>query len=117
MEQALTLEKQNTHPGTNGHAGRGERICAKPGCGARLGETNQSGCCRRHFHYSKRGKRTNGHAAAGRARNGINASPRMAPRDPQPTQQLMEDRVNQVILAWPPEDKLRIVNAWLSGGL
>jgi hypothetical protein len=72
---------------------------------------------------AKGASHANGHAAANRAnghtsksgKNGKNGSgpvPQKIDRD-----QLVEERINGVMLAWPAEEKMRVVNAWLAGAI
>jgi hypothetical protein len=123
-----------------------KKICRTPECGRQLGRDNRSGFCNSHFpksknptsqaagngangHASKPEKtakgasHANGHAAANRAhghasksgKNGKTGSgpvPQKIDRD-----QLVEERITAVILAWPAAEKMRIVGAWLAGAI
>lgn len=83
------------------------RACAHPGCKARLSVNNTSGKCQKHRSHTAKPK-TNGAAppmvmtqANGHA-NGHALT-------------LLEERVELVLQAIPPEEKARMVTAWLSG--
>jgi hypothetical protein len=97
-----------------------KKICRTPGCGRQLYRDNQSGFCSSHVPRMKKptsqaaGNGANGHAS----KPGKNGKPSSGPvpqkidRD-----QLVEERINAVILAWPAEDKMRILDAWLAGAI
>jgi hypothetical protein len=123
-----------------------KKICRTPGCGRQLYRDNQSGFCSSHVLRSKKptsqatGNGANGysaqpektakptshadgHGAANRAtvhasKSGKNGKPSPVPipqkidRD-----QLAEERINGVMLAWPAKEKMRVVNAWLAGAI
>jgi hypothetical protein len=66
----------------------------------------------------------NVHAAANRAGNGhVSKSGKNGKPTPGPTpqkvdrDQLVEERINGVMLAWPAAEKMRVVSAWLAGAI
>jgi hypothetical protein len=124
-----------------------KKICRAPGCERKLRSTNKSGMCGSHFlasrkpanghtagngangHASKPEKTAKGaphanvHAAANRANGHASTSGKNGKPTPQPIpqkidrDQLVEERINGVMLAWPAAEKLRVVSAWLAGAI
>jgi hypothetical protein len=118
-----------------------KKVCRTPGCGRQLSRDNQSGFCSLHVPRSKNptsqatgngahghaskpettakgASHANVHAAANRANSHASksGSPRPIPQKID-RDQLVEKRVDGVMLAWPAEEKLRVVNAWLAGAI
>lgn len=114
-----------------------KKICRTPGCGRQLYSDNQSGFCNSHFPRSKNptsqtaGNGANGHASkpettakgASHANGHASKSGKNGKTGPQlipqkiDRDQLVEERINAVILAWPAEEKMRVVSAWLAGAI
>jgi len=123
-----------------------KKICRTPGCGRQLDRDNQSGFCNSHRprstkpasqaagngangHASKPEKTAkaashkNGHAAANRANGHASSSGKNGKLTPHPIpqkigrDQLVEERINAVMLAWPAAEKRRVVEAWLAGAI
>jgi hypothetical protein len=118
-----------------------KKICRTPGCGRQLYRDNQSGFCSSHVPRSKKptsqatenghaskpektakgAPHANAHAAANRAHGHASKSGKHGNPSPQPIPQkidrgqLVEQRINDVMLAWPAAEKMRVVNAWLAG--
>ena len=122
------------------------RICRVPDCGISLATRNRSGFCSRHFHRSETKKtsklatlrrcappkggvttrpsiRTNGHAIAsiGNSKNGSNGdsvpNPLRAFQGLSLDGHVSEERLNLVILAWPLEQKVKALSAWLTAAI
>lgn len=123
-----------------------KKICRTPGCGRQLDRDNKSGFCNSHRprstkptsqaagngangHASKPEKTAkaashrNGHAAANRANGHAGSSGKNGKPTPRPIpqkigrDQLVEERINAVMLAWPTAEKMRVVSAWLAGAI
>ena len=109
-----------------------KKICRTPGCGRQLYRDNKSGYCSSHVSRSqkptsqaagngaKSASHANGHAAANRAnshasKSGKHGNPTPQPVPQQINDQLVETRLNGVMLAWPAAEKKRVVGAWLAG--
>jgi hypothetical protein len=97
-----------------------KKICRVPGCGRQLYRDNQSGFCSSHVPRSKKptsratGNGANGHASKS-GKNGKRSPgpiPQKIDRD-----QLVEQRINTVMLAWSAAEKMRVVEAWLAGAI
>jgi hypothetical protein len=140
MEET-NMQPQGHEPGdqvtTAVAASATKKICRAPWCGRQLYRDNKSGFCSSHVTRSKKptnqaaGNGANGHAskpektATGAAHSNGHASkagknskttaqpiPQKIDRD-----QLVEERINAVILAWPAAEKMRVVSAWLAGAI
>lgn len=122
---------------TNGHAIASTvaavgatRVCKVSECATTLGAKNRSGFCHKHFHRSE----TKTRARADRGRSGdICPIPDELRTSSRSTARLKgnvavaaknslhdhtsEARLNSIIMAWPVEQKLKIVNAWLTGAI
>ena len=123
-----------------------KKICRTPGCGRQLCRTNKSGLCNSHFaskksanghtagngangHASKSettakgASHANVHAATNRANGHVSKSGKHGKLSPGPIPQkidrdeLVEERINGVMLAWPAAEKMRVVSAWLAGAI
>jgi hypothetical protein len=94
--------------GTNGQAIGLSSSCKVRGCVATLGPLNKSGFCRRHFRRSK--------IASTEQIDAIRSSTR-AIAGPLPNGQVSEARLNSLILAWPVDQKLKVLNAWLTAAV
>ncbi len=116
------------------------KICGKAGCGRQLANYNKSGFCKSHSHLSRPKKQANGHVAltahganganghvalTAHGANGANghakktkingnsvAIPAKVDRG-----QVVEERINGVMLAWSAKEKMRVVSAWLAGAI
>ena len=109
----------------NGSTPQAERICAKPGCGAVLGERNRSGFCQNHFHHSEkqnRNRKKGSEQKVHRSLTQVRAS--AAPSTPSSGNgveltldrgDLKSDRLDHLFLSLPITEKERIACAWLTG--
>jgi hypothetical protein len=113
--------------------------CKAPGCGAELAPQNKSGFCRQHFYLSRSRtlasgrastERPSGHAAAAPGKTNGRAVAASIPIDEirrnghagvasnsNGHDHTSEERLNSVLLAWPIEQKLKVVNAWLTAAI
>jgi len=93
-----------------------QRKCAVAECGELLNAQNKSGFCHRHFHRSRAKKiRTNGHT--GLRVDRVKANGHSQATSPVPVREISEDRVNSIILSWPLDQKLKVLQAWLTAAI
>jgi hypothetical protein len=102
-------KKSSGHGHGNGSTPQPERICAKAGCSAALGERNRSGYCQHHFHHSEK---QNGHrkkSSEQKVQSTPSSELTLAPES------LKSERLDHLFLSLPLTEKVRIAGAWLTG--